>query len=156
MTELAQRVTVVWNARLQTTAGTANPRTWEVELNPKLRGLVSPQIIQRILRHELAHLVSVWRAGRKKISAHGPEWRQACADLGIPGEQRCHTLPLAGRRQKYKFAYRCLSCGHVLRRVRALPRFSACYDCCRQHTQGRYDERYRYLRIMLPREAMED
>ena len=146
--DLAQKVRVVWNSRLQTTAGTASARTWEVEINPRLKHH-GPAVIQRILRHELAHLVSVHRAGRRRITAHGPEWRQACTDLGIPGEPRCHSLPLKGRQVRAKFAYRCQHCGRLLKRVRPLGRRSACFDCCQKHNHGRYDDRYRYLRIPL-------
>ncbi len=146
--ELAEKVRVLWNPRLQTTAGTANVKTWVIEINPKLRehgGVV----VQRILRHELAHLVSAFRHGRKRIDAHGPEWRQACADLGIPGESRCHNLPLKGRVVRPKFAYRCTHCGHLLKRVKPLHRRSACYECCKAHNGGAYDERFRYVRIHL-------
>jgi len=146
--DLALKVRVVWNSRLQTTAGTASARTWEVEINPRLKDH-GTAIIQRILRHELAHLVSVHRAGRRRIAAHGPEWRQACADLGIPGEPRCHSLPLKGRQVRAKYAYRCQHCGRLLKRVRPLERRSACFDCCQKHNRGRYDDRYRYVRIPL-------
>jgi SprT protein len=146
--DLAEKVRVVWNPRLQTTAGTANPRAWEVELNPRLKEH-GPSVTERILRHELAHLISVYRAGRRKIDAHGPEWRQACRDLGIAGEPRCHSLPFQGRKVRHKYAYRCLHCGRLLRRVKPLSRNSACYDCCQQHNDGRYDERYRYVRITV-------
>ncbi|MFN0127192.1 MAG: SprT-like domain-containing protein [Verrucomicrobiales bacterium] len=146
--DLAAKVRVVWNSRLQTTAGTASARTWEVEINPRLKDH-GPAIINRILRHELAHLVSLFRAGRRRIAAHGPEWRTACADLGIPGETRCHSLPLKARQVRAKFAYRCQHCGRLLKRVRPLERRSACFDCCQKHNRGRYDERYRYIRIPL-------
>ena len=56
--------------------------------------------VERTLRHEAAHLLAHWRAGRRRIQTHGPEWRQACADLGIPGETVTHTLPLAPRRRQ--------------------------------------------------------
>ncbi|MGI8603404.1 MAG: SprT-like domain-containing protein [Verrucomicrobiales bacterium] len=145
---LGEKVRVVWNPRLQTTAGTANPRAWEVELNPRLKEH-GPAITERILRHELAHLVSVYRAGRRKIDAHGAEWREACIDLGIPGEPRCHNLPFQGRRVKHKYTYRCLHCGRLLKRVKVLSRNSACYDCCQSHNRGRYDQRYRYVRVLV-------
>ncbi len=153
MSDLAEKVRVVWNPRLQTTAGTANSRHWQIDLNPRLDEHGSA-VIHRILRHELAHLVSVHRAGRRKISAHGPEWRKACEDLGIGGESRCHSLPFKGRRVTPKYAYRCQHCGRLLRRVKILERRSACYDCCRTHNRGRYDERFRYVRV--PLDVLED
>ncbi len=147
--ELAEKVRVVWNRRLQTTAGAANPRRWEIELNPRIVEFGS-SVTKRILRHELAHLVSSFRAGRRRISAHGPEWREACRDLGIPNESRCHSLPLPGRKVTYRYAYRCSHCGRLLKRVKALGRNSACYDCCRRFNHGRYDAAYRYVRVPLP------
>jgi SprT protein len=148
LAELASKVRVVWNPRLQTTAGTANPRAWEVELNPRLKEH-GGGTTERILRHELAHLISVFRAGRRKIDAHGPEWRKACRELGIAGEPRCHSLPFKGRSVKHKYAYRCLHCGRVLKRIKVLTRNSACYDCCQKFNRGHYDERFRYVRVPL-------
>src|SRR4029453_15068664 len=80
-------LTVEWNPRLRTTAGLACWRTRTISLNPKLIE-VSPSEVQRTLRHELAHFLAQHRAGRRHISAHGAEWRQACRDLGIPNEAR--------------------------------------------------------------------
>ena len=79
--------------RLSTTAGLACWRTRTISLNPKLME-VSPAEVQRTLRHELAHFLAQHRAGRRRIAAHGAEWRKACRDLGIPNESRCHDLPL--------------------------------------------------------------
>jgi SprT protein len=145
---LAGQITVMWNPRLTSTAGCANPKIWQVELNPRLEGF-GHSVVNRILRHELAHLVAIFRAGRRRIEAHGPEWREACADLGIPGESRCHTLPLPGRTVHYKYAYRCRGCGTILKRVRPLPRYSACYQCCHAHTHGQYDERFHFDKITM-------
>ena len=94
---LAKFVTVSWNPRMRTTAGLACYRTKQVILNPKLIE-VSAGEVQRTLRHELAHLVAQDRAGRRRIAAHGEEWLQACADLDIPDEKRCHELPFKPRR----------------------------------------------------------
>jgi hypothetical protein len=37
----------------------------------------------------------------------------------------------------------------VLKRIKILTRNSACYDCCQKFNRGRYDERYRYIRVPL-------
>ena len=94
--ELAHRVRVSWNPRMQTTAGRAWWPDRAIELNPKLKSL-APEELWRTLKHELAHLVAYERAGRRHTDAHGPEWRVACADLGIPNEQPFHTLPFKRR-----------------------------------------------------------
>ena len=146
--ELAGRVAVCWHGRLSSTAGLARPAQARVLLNPRLCEF--PDEIDRTLRHELAHLVAHDRAKRRRIAAHGPEWKQACADLGIPGESRCHTLPLPRRRVSRPHVYQCPACRFTLRRVRPINtrrRRLACHDCCRQHAAGRFDGRFEFVRV---------
>jgi SprT protein len=144
LSRLAKSVHVTWNPRLKTTAGRAYRSGWMIELNPRLAD-ISQEEIDRTFRHELAHLVSYARAGRNRIAAHGPEWRQACADLGIPGEDRCHDLPFERSRQRRKWAYECPKCGHILERVRRVKLAAACYQCCRKFNHGRFDQRFKLI-----------
>lgn len=145
---LAKRVMVTWNRRLTSTAGNANHVSGQINLNPRLRE-ISEQEVDRTLRHELAHLVAYVRAGRRRIEPHGSEWRQACSELGIPHESRCHDLPLPRRRQRPKHAYQCPNCLEVLLRIRPLKRYSACYSCCSIYYRGRYSSRFAYENIPL-------
>lgn len=140
---LAERVTVLWNPRMRTSAGLASYQRWEVILNPKLQK-ISETEVNKTLCHELAHLLARDRSGRKKIAPHGPEWRQACVDLGIPDESRTHQLPLVRHRQKRKFFYQCPSCKEKLSRVRKPRRPIACLACCRKYADGKYEERFRF------------
>ncbi len=144
--ELALAVRVCWNLRMRTTAGTACWRTRRVTLNPKLVE-ISAEEVSKTLRHELAHLVAQDRAGRRRIAPHGREWKQACADLGIAGEARCHTLPFQARRIKRKFRYRCPACANELARVRKAKGRIACLRCCRKHNRGKYSERFRFVAV---------
>lgn len=142
---LAGKVEVKWNARMRTAAGRAFFKTNTIELNPKLQELpeeTRSTEIQNTFLHELAHLVSFARSKGKRIQPHGPEWKQACADLGIPGEDRCHALDFQPRRMKKRYAYECLSCGTVIARVRKLRRTVACFHCCKAHSRGRFDKRF--------------
>lgn len=144
--KLSKKVSVHWNPRMRTTAGRAHYDAMRIELNPGLLGLPGidgPAEVDRTLRHELAHLVAHLRACGRRIDPHGLEWRQACSDLGIPGESRCHTLPFRSRQIRRKFLYRCPACGVDVPRVRKFRRPVACYTCCRKHAGGRYDDRYR-------------
>lgn len=143
------RPQVVWNRRLRTTAGTACWRTKTVTLNPRLLE-IAPHEIQRTLRHELAHLLAQERAGRRRIQAHGSEWQMACADLGIPGETRCHELPFETIRPARKFFYACRACGTRIGRVRPLTRPIACLRCCKKHNGGRYHELFRFVPVETP------
>ena len=157
---LTPRVRVVWYSRLRNSAGRAHFTESRIELNPRLAALGDPSEIERTLLHELAHLLSWHRAVTKadgsrlarprKIDAHGPEWRQACADLGIPDESRCHNLELAPRRKvKPKFAFICPHCKEHLLRVKPLARHSACAPCCKRHNKGQFDSRFEFIPVPL-------
>ena len=99
--------------------------------------------------HELAHLIANYRASGSRIQPHGVEWQKACSELGIPGEKRCHDLPLATREVKRKHAYRCGFCGVVVPRVKKLTRDSACYPCCHKHNNGNYSRRFLLEKISI-------
>jgi len=144
--ELAARVIVRWNARMRSTAGTAFPKKALVHLNPRLREFGDDEI-DRTLRHELAHLLAHHRAGRRRIAPHGREWRKACLELGLADETRCHSLPLPRRKLTARHRYRCPRCGFEIARVKPIRLKSACLACCRAHNGGRYDERFRFVRI---------
>lgn len=140
--ELSRRVRVQWNARMQTTAGRAWWPDRLIELNPKLKEQ-APEEMWRTLRHELAHLVAYERAGRRRIEPHGPEWRAACAELGIPHEQPFHTLPFKRKRMRRNFSYTCPYCLVVIRRVKRITRQVACFECCRKYSGGSFDARFK-------------
>lgn len=146
---LAGKVQVVWNPRMRSTAGTAQAARSLITLNPRLHEFGEEEV-DRTLRHELAHLLAHHRAGRRRIAAHGPEWRQACHDLGLPDEKRCHDLPLPRRTQCARHFYQCPSCRGELARVRPLRRRSACLACCRKHSGGSYDDRFRFEKLPPP------
>jgi len=138
---IATELRVEWNPRLQTAAGRADYRQKLVLLNPRLAE--HPEEVDRTLRHELAHILAQFRTGRRRISPHGPEWQQACCDLGIAGEKRCHTLPFPAKRYAPRFIYRCPNCRRDFPRVRKIKRTVACLACCRAHNRGEFDVRFR-------------
>ena len=145
--ELSKRVSVAWHGRLTSTAGLARPDQALILLNPRLRAF--PFEVDRTLRHELAHLLAFDRARGRRIAAHGQEWKRACADLGIPGESRCHTLPLPRRKVVGRHLYRCPRCGFVLQRVRPIKprRRLACHACCNTFARGRFDRRFEFVKV---------
>ena len=143
--KLAARLRVGWNDRMRTTVGRADFQHCHIWLNPALQKF-GPAEIDRTLRHELAHLLAHFRSGRR-ILPHGPQWRRACCDLGLPGERAGHTLPLIGRALRRRFVYRCAHCQRQFPRVHRIRRAIACLDCCRKFARGNYDERFR-LRLV--------
>src|SRR6266852_7525405 len=67
--KLAREIRVEWNPRLKTAAGRADFREKLISLNPRLsdhgvRAGLAVDEIDRTLRHELAHLLAQFRAGR--------------------------------------------------------------------------------------------
>jgi SprT protein len=139
---LAAKIRVEWTTRLRSSAGRAEYGKARVLLNGRLCAHGDAEI-DRTLRHELAHLLAQARAGRRRIAPHGVEWRHACADLGIAGEARCHSLPFPIRRQQRRYLYACPHCRRDFARTRQLRRASACLACCRAYNRGRYDQRFR-------------
>ena len=139
--QIAGDLRVEWNPRFKTAAGRADYREKLISLNPRL--LEYSIEIDRTLRHELAHILAQFRAGRRKISPHGVEWQQACIDLGIANEKRCHNLPFPARTLAARFVYRCPNCRKEFPRVRRLRRTVACLACCRKHNGGEFDPRFR-------------
>ncbi len=142
---VAQVVRVEWSARLRSAAGRAEYHTGRVLLNRRL-GPHGAAEIDRTLRHELAHLLAHFRAGRRRIAPHGVEWQQACADLGIAGEARCHTLPFPIKRRARPYLYVCPHCQRDFPRTRPLKRTSACLACCREFSRGKFDRRFKLER----------
>jgi SprT protein len=142
---IARELRVKWNSRLTTAAGRADYREKLISLNPRL--IEHPTEIDRTLRHELAHILAQFRAGRRRISPHGIEWQRACVDLGISDEKRCHNLPFPARTFAARFVYRCPNCRREFPRVRRVRRAVACLVCCRKCNGGEFDPRFRLQQI---------
>ncbi len=138
---LSERIRVEWNKGLRTCAGRADTKRLLISLNPRLADHGTDEI-DRTLRHELAHLLAQFRAGRRRIPPHGAAWREACSDLGIPGEARCHTLPFEIRRLPRRYNYKCPSCARDFPRVRKHRRAVACLACCRKYAGGKFDKKF--------------
>jgi SprT protein len=145
-------VRVHWNHRLRTTAGLACWTKKTISLNPRLCA-ISPGEVQKTLRHELAHFLAQHRAGGRRITPHGPEWKEACRALGIPREPRCHNLPFKRTRIAPKFFYACRHCGKTIARVRRPSRPIACITCCKKFNRGKYHDNFRFLPTQPPNRA---
>src|SRR5213594_4527665 len=139
---LAYVVRVEWNPRLLTAAGRADFRQKLISLNPRLCDYGEAEI-DRTLRHELAHLLAQFRAGRRRILPHGDEWRTACRDLEIADEKRCHNLPFPVTERAWRYRYKCPHCQRDFHRTRRIKRAVACLACCRAHNGGQFAARFR-------------
>jgi predicted SprT family Zn-dependent metalloprotease len=63
--------------------------------------------------------------------------------LGIADEKRCHNLPFPAQTYAARFLYRCPNCRQEFPRVRRVRRAVACLACCRKHSGGEFDPRFR-------------
>jgi SprT protein len=140
-TRIANKLRVEWNSSLKTAAGRADYRDKLISLNPQL--IEHPTEIDQTLRHELAHILAQFRAGRRRLLPHGVEWQQACHDLGIGDEKRCHNLPFPVSKRIRRYLYKCPNCQRDFPRVCPIKRAVACLDCCRAHNGGEFDARFR-------------
>jgi SprT protein len=140
--KIAHLVRVEWSSRLKSAAGRANYADKIISLNLRLVEHGAAEI-DRTFRHELAHFLAQFRVNRCRISPHGPEWREACRDLGIGDESRCHNLPFPISERIRRFLYRCPSCRQDFARARKIRRIIACLACCREHNGGEFDARFR-------------
>ena len=144
-TRIANDLRVEWNSRLKTAAGRVDYHQKLISLNPRL--FEHSAEIDRTMRHELAHILAQFRAGRRRLLPHGVEWREACRDLGISDEKRCHNLPFPVGARARRYLYRCPGCQRDFPRVRRIKRAVACLACCRAHNGGDFDPRFR-LRLI--------
>ncbi len=133
---------------MRSTAGLAYIGRSLITLNPRLREFGDAEI-DRTLRHELAHLLAQHRSGKRRIAPHGKEWQRACRDLGLKDESRCHNLPLPTRRMERKHLYQCPACAAVISRARPMRRRAACLGCCKKHSGGKYDDRFRLTKLRV-------
>ncbi|HEX7069968.1 MAG TPA: SprT-like domain-containing protein [Rhodothermales bacterium] len=97
------------------------------------------QVIDDVIRHEIAHAIDFETRGR---SDHGPAWKAICRRVGAD-PTRLYEDPLADMLLPGKYLLRCPGCGSEVTYYRrpSVPR--ACRECCRRHSGGRYDERFR-------------
>src|SRR5438094_8127444 len=86
---LAYVVRVEWNPRLLTAAGRADFRQKLISLTPRLCDYGEGEI-DRTLRHEVAHLLAQFPAGRRRILPPALEWRDDCRDRGLGDGVRWH------------------------------------------------------------------
>lgn len=119
-----RRPKVTYNKR-GTTAGTANYRTWTIDLNAVLLIENGETFINRTVVHEWAHLVtdqvypeahhptsnsahSYFRTKRAKRSVHGTQWQSVMCVLGVD-PSRCHSYDTSSveRKRAAPFIYRC-------------------------------------------------
>lgn len=142
---------LVWNSRLSSTAGRFCPgrriqgfgRKARIEIADYLRTITDGEMhIVDTMLHEMIHL-HLWAEGRPY--GHTEEFHRIMKRVGA---KRYNPVP---KIRPYKHWYECPGC-----RVRVPARRridnSACMSCCKKHSGGQYDRRFR-LMLVDPRDA---
>lgn len=114
---LGSRPVLTWKG-LRVTAGIAYYRSNQIGLSNRL--LIDEERLRITLTHEYAHLLAVERHGRQAAN-HGPAWRQAMLDLGLP-PVRTHDYEVERNAPRQQVIYQCKQCGAKLVRARRLPK----------------------------------
>ena len=132
---------LLWNSRLRASAGRfipgsrkflrARPPTIEIA-SYLLEEVQALDLIRDTVAHEMIHY---WLWVRRRPYGHTPEFY---ARMRLMGVSRYNTVP---RNRRYKYIYRCLACAKEFPARKRLG-VLACADCCRQHTEGKFDRRF--------------
>lgn len=123
--------TVVYQKR-GTTAGTANYRTWTIDINPVLLVENFDDMLNDTVPHEMAHLITDavypeahesgpmqltrrgWKRGKRSV--HGAEWQSVMRVLGVnPSRTHSYDTTNARTREKVSYDYKCNCCGAILK-----------------------------------------
>lgn len=103
---------------LRVSAGLAHFREGAISLSVEI--LTDEERLTDTLLHEYAHLLAFARHGEAG-KGHGPAWRQAMADLGLPPIVR-HRYAVRRNGARQTVHYVCARCGIRFERRRRFPR----------------------------------
>jgi predicted SprT family Zn-dependent metalloprotease len=131
-----------WNSRLRSSAGRFTPGNRRLlgDVPPAieiasylLEELGAPALIADTLGHEMIHY---WLWVRRRPYGHTPEF---WAKMELMGVSRYNSVP---RARPFRYVYQCPGCGKdfpARKRLSAL----ACASCCKLHSGGRFDARFK-------------
>ncbi len=134
-----------WNSRLRTSAGRfiPHPSGCVIEVAAYLRDeKEAEKLIRDTLGHEMIHY---WLFVRNLPYGHTPEFHEKMEAIGV---SRYNPVP---KHRPFKHCYECRGCGQRIF-VRKRLRLAACAACCNQHSEGRYDSRFK-LKLLASGEA---
>lgn len=129
-----------WNGRLRSSSGRFFPGS-------RVRGLPATiEVASYLLEEEgaethvretIAHeMIHYWLWVRKRPYGHTDEFYDK---MQLMGARRYNPVP---RKRPYRYLYQCAHCSAIFKARRRLGPL-ACATCCRTHSNGRYDERFK-------------
>lgn len=131
-----------WNTRLRASAGRFipgsrkyyNDRPAVIEVASYLaQEEASVKFIEDTLAHEMIHY---WLWVLRRPYGHTPAFWDRMRKMGV---SRYNPVP---KIRPYRYVYVCVSCSREFPARRKLANL-ACAACCKAHSGGRYDSRYR-------------
>lgn len=134
---------LAWNGRLKTTAGRFIPGS-RVFFNRTLckievaSYLLSEEKARYLIYDTLAHeMIHFWLWLRRKPYGHTPEFLSKMREMGV---SRYNPVP---KQQPFRYLYQCSHCLKEFPVRRKLHRSLACAECCKTHSYGKYDSRFK-------------
>jgi predicted SprT family Zn-dependent metalloprotease len=133
-----------WNSRLRSSAGRFIPGSRKYsDLHPPIIEIASYLLEERdcakyvldTLAHEMIHY---WLWVRHRPYGHTVEFHERMNEMGV---SRYNPIP---RVRPPKYIYRCPACAQEFPARRTLG-VLACAKCCRKHTGGKFDSRFRLV-----------
>lgn len=98
------------------------------------------QVVEDVIRHEIAHAIDFERRGR---SDHSAAWKAICRRVGA---EPSRTYEGEGIDQvPGKYVATCPGCGAEQQYYRRPKTPKACVACCDEHNAGRYSEQYKFV-----------
>jgi predicted SprT family Zn-dependent metalloprotease len=145
-----------WNARLRSSAGRFIPgsRRFFRSAPPVIEVatyLCDEKESEALIRDTLAHeMIHYWLWIRKKPYGHTAEFWMKMTQMGV---SRYNPVP---RTRPYRYVYRCPGCESQFPARKKLG-VLACGKCCKTHSQGRFDVRFRLFleRVLKPGESFQ-
>lgn len=144
-----------YNSRLRSSAGRFHPgsRRFFREVPPRIEVasyLLEEARAEELIRDTIAHeMIHYWLWVRRRPYGHTAEF---LAKMRLMGVSRYNPVP---RTRPNKYLYRCPSCERDFPAKRKLG-VLACAHCCKQHSGGRFDARFKlYLQKEL-KEVLKD
>src|SRR4051812_11935391 len=135
-----------WNSRLRSSAGRFVPGTrawlaaWQQQVPPTIE--VASYLLEEkdplaLIADTLAHeMIHYWLWVRRRPYGHSAEFH---AKMRLMGVSRYNSVP---RRRPPRYSYKCPACEMEFLARKKLG-VLACAKCCKQHSKGRYDVRFK-------------
>jgi len=115
-----------FNSRLRSTGGRYFMKSHHIEISSLQLQLHGPEEVEKIIKHELCHYhLHLARRGHQHRDA---DFKQLLRQVG--GTRFCSALPIAKKKEPYRYRLVCLKCQmEYLRKRKVNPAKYACGKC---------------------------